>query len=510
MLNASSKLVKIPDEQEDEREKFEGSKGLDQMVETWKSTEFDVNFSRDGYDTPQKVVEEPKRPKKYSNYRANDPEEEDIDEDLQQEIYNKELKDTNNLEKIEKQFKEQEEEWNKYQNKGNNHEELLKAKNMLLNAMKEADLLNERENEENIDKLATDTHKEEQINKIGDINKEMDEIEDMINQQNESNLKRKPMENSMSTIKSSKDQSVHESNRDPFDKLDDVARSVDEEELRKTAKSHKNKRKPWGATKAKIKNKTDYNQLNDEKQKEQESPQALVESRNRNEELIRSKQQEVRQSGRYDYKFENTDEQKIYDAPEPHENTQELENEGEEDYNIANERVDNSYGVFSPQNLNQRRNVKTLENFHKNSSSKDPASKKLFGKDPQNKVGGFTAYSNPEGLDPEIWQQNFEAMKTSYLKVMNENNAKNKKLSEYRFNESQEKFRAQSAKKPPAVISDKKPEITHHAVAENEYARFRKTFKDEEDSQEERKTPVQENYKEMKVIFQFLILFRTL
>lgn len=65
---------------------------------------------------------------------------------------------------------------------------------------------------------------------------------------------------------------------------------------------------------------------------------------------------------------------------------------------------------------------------------------------------------------------------------MTENNAKLKKINQYKFNESDDDFKAKLSKKPPAPKSEIKTKI-HHAVDENEYEKFRRTFKDADDSQ---------------------------
>lgn len=65
---------------------------------------------------------------------------------------------------------------------------------------------------------------------------------------------------------------------------------------------------------------------------------------------------------------------------------------------------------------------------------------------------------------------------------MTENNAKLKKINQYKFNESDDESNVKSCKKPPAPKSEIKPKI-HHAVDENEYEKFRRTFKDADESQ---------------------------
>jgi 23S rRNA maturation-related 3'-5' exoribonuclease YhaM len=91
-------------------------------------------------------------------------------------------------------------------------------------------------------------------------------------------------------------------------------------------------------------------------------------------------------------------------------------------------------------------------------------------------------YSDSDGLTHEIWNQNFQALKTNYLKVMTENNAKLKQVNNYKFNESDDDFKMKSGKKPPVPKSEMKQRI-HHAVNENEYEKFRRTFKDVDDGQ---------------------------
>jgi len=54
-LAGSSKFVKIPEEILHRHEDIEESKELNQMVETWKSSEFDVNFERAEYGSPIKT-----------------------------------------------------------------------------------------------------------------------------------------------------------------------------------------------------------------------------------------------------------------------------------------------------------------------------------------------------------------------------------------------------------------------------------------------------------------------
>ncbi|CAI2385004.1 unnamed protein product [Moneuplotes crassus] len=469
-LCGSSKFVKIYDQDPDKPVNPEESKVLKQMVETWKSSEFDGDFERDDVGTPLKMSTL-KRPKKFTNYKATDPEEEeeDDDEEIDENIKSnrfeeEEIQREQRLKSVEKQFREQEDKWKE-------HQEVLDAKKMLSKAMEDADLLMQKEQDhEDLDKLATDTHQVKQINKIENFNKDLDEIEEMIKGQNESNLKRKPMENSMSTIKSSKNDSVIQSKRDPFDMLEDVAQSVDKEELRKTAKSHKSKRKPWGTTKGKVPNLTDYHkernheqpdeeELDDEQEDIQEDEQEDIQEdeeirQQEAPEIRQSKKTEVRSSGRYDYDFENTKEREIYEQPDPNEDQ-------EEDYNIANQSVDNSKAIFSPDNL-PRDKARTQENFNKNY---------------------MTGFSEGSGLNQEIWQQNLEALKTNYLRVMTQNRDRKKKLKEYNFKDSTDDFK----RNIPLPNTEKK--AIPHAVAESEYEKFRRTFQDDKQESQPQSKP---------------------
>lgn len=228
---------------------------LGSLVETWKDEDFPQSAFKDKNSTSKKG--------KYSNqnYRARIPNDE-IEEDMEMENFDRESSDDENPEK---QFAK-EEKWKA------RHHELINAKQLLSDAMKEAnDFI---ENDKNIDSLATHTHKQKQLNRVDDINAELDEIEKMVNEQNESNIKNKRVNESLEELRSSQrtpknndntpKRSVVESSRDPFDKLADVARSVTQEEIaqmRKTAKSSKNdKRKPWNQQRQKVVARTDYNQ----------------------------------------------------------------------------------------------------------------------------------------------------------------------------------------------------------------------------------------------------------
>lgn len=358
-LRASTKFVKIPEE----HEYFKEDENLGAMVETWQSNDFDkFKFDRQSYGDSVKKEKVADRPKKFTNYAAVDPDDDEIDEDVNQDEFVRGPDPVEKFKSIEHKFKEQEEKWDQ-------HKELLEARKMLENAMKDANFLMDKE--QDMDELATNTHKQDQINKIGNINDQMDEIEAMINQQNESNLRRKPMENSLSSIKTDVKPKISDSGRDPFDKLEDVAHSVDEEEMRKTAKSHKSgKRKSWGKSKAKVQFRTDYNQEPEEdddvQQDEEESEKATPIRKSRgNEEVMKSQQNIVKQSGRYDYKFENTAEQNIYDNPQPYDPSKDVEQDNDDQYNIANNSLQNSVSMFSPGGDMPRREAKTQENFHR-------------------------------------------------------------------------------------------------------------------------------------------------
>jgi hypothetical protein len=367
-LRANTKFVRIPHDQEH----FKEEENLDSMVETWKSNDFDkINFNNENYGNSSKEIKEPERPKKFTNYSAPGSDSDEIDEDVNPDEFIREHDSNEKLKGVESKFKEQEEKWDQ-------HKELLEARKMLENAMKDANFL--MENEQDMDELATNTHKQEQIHKIGNINNQMDEIESMINQQNQSNLKRKPMENSMDSIKTDTKPNVIDSSRDPFDKLEDIGRSVDQDEMRKTAKSHKStKRLPWGKSKAKVGFRTDYNQepkndddddvQQDEDEVESEKATPVRKSRG-DEEIVKSQQNKAKESGRYDYQFENTDEQKQYNVPVPYDPTEEIEQDNddqdnEDKYNIANTSLQNSVSMFSPDREEPKRESKTQENFHR-------------------------------------------------------------------------------------------------------------------------------------------------
>jgi hypothetical protein len=385
-LRANTKFVRIPHDQEH----FKQEENLESMVETWKSNDFDkINFNNENYGNSSKGIKELERPKKFTNYSAPSSDSDEIDEDVNPDEFIREHDSDEKIKGVESKFKEQEEKWDQ-------HKELLEARKMLENAMKDANFL--MENEQDMDDLATNTHKQEQMHKIGNINDQMDEIESMINQQNQSNLKRKPMENSIDSIKTDTKPNVIDSGRDPFDKLEDIGRSVDQEEMRKTAKSHKStKRLPWGKSKAKVGVRTDYNQepekdddnededddnededddnkdddnvQQDEDEVESEKATPVRKSRG-DEEVMKSQQNKAKESGRYDYQFENTDEQKQYDVPVPYDPTKDFEQDDddqdfEDKYNIANTSLQNSVSVFSADREEPKRESKTQENFRR-------------------------------------------------------------------------------------------------------------------------------------------------
>jgi hypothetical protein len=299
----------------------------------------------------------------------------------------------------------------------------------------------------------------------------MDEIEEMVKKQNESNMKRNPMENSMSTIKSHKlkdsfekslkKASVVVSSRDPFDKLEDIGKNITPEEIQmmeRTAKSNKqSKRKPW-AEKKHPPFRTDYNQqeedLDYDEEAKERSFQKEVDYEEQNEEV----------KNRYDYNFEDDEySQKNYDTPQPRPEPRGL-NMDEEDFNIAATSVHDT-DAFSQKH--QKIPAKTAENFHKAMmSSKNEDGHSMF---------------TENNLNQEIWNQNFEALKTGYLKVMQNKTSYGTK--NYHFGDSIEGKFFNSGKKPP--IKDTKQHRIHHAVPDNEYEKFRKTFKDNEEANEE-------------------------
>lgn len=486
-LRGSSKFVKISENEDERFDNFRDEHGeqkpLNALVETWNESEFE--FSREGEwlilnsfsigATPFKAQLSNNK-NKYSNHGRDDVSEED---DINEE-YDNDYEETKNK----KDKAQTPEEVFADEGKYLKHQELLDARNMLANAMKDASYLIKKE--EDIEKLATNSHFSKQLNKVGDINKEMDDIEKMINEQNESNLKRKPMENSMSTIKSSAKKSVKESNRDPFDKLEDVGRSVDTEELRQTAKSFKSqKRKTWGNGRFRKEEQQeeqdeqeyepksqdedpDLDLGDDDEEQEEHLSEKQTPTRNSryNQKVSESKQKEVRKSTRYDYDFENTNERHIYDTPDAH-NQSKGRPMDEDEYNIANDTLQKSSEVFSYRQKDDKKSYKTQENFHK---------KKLQNKEDEDYASPFTHQNNT--LSQDVWKQNFAALKTNYLKVMNQNVAKSKQF--YGTNHSELEQDSLASEKPPMPKNGRKPSISHHAVPDSEFEKFRKTMKDDE------------------------------
>ena len=259
-LQGSSKFVKINIQnrpQEYDQDMLEESVPIGDLVETWDEREFDSKSKLQA--SAQKVKEN----KFISHSKQVQQIDDEVDEDYNLDDFDREesaLKHTNKP--------KNEAQWQK-------HKDLLEARNMLAQAMNDAAFL--IKNEEDINKLAHQSHKEGQMRQVNDINKELDMIEKMIHDDNESNVKRKPMENSVSSIKSSKKNSILESSKDPFDKLEELGKELNQEEIesmRKTAKTNKNhKRKPWLTNDhSNPPNRTDYNKrvLDDEDQIEEQ------------------------------------------------------------------------------------------------------------------------------------------------------------------------------------------------------------------------------------------------
>ena len=290
-LQGNSKFVKIPPEMQNfyAAQGKEDSIAFNSLVETWKDNDFPSNANqstakKNKYLNKARLTDEPE---------GQVEEEPDLDLD----------RDSSDEEKPEKVFEKQKQ-WE------DRHKELLNAKNILSKAMNEANQF--AENEKNLDELATNTHQQRQLEKVGNINDELDEIEKMVKEQNDSNIRNNRVNQSNEDINISNEQiyqsheslkksyknaspnqeqpreshiSKHtvESSRDPFDKLEEVGRSVSQqeiEEMRKTSKSQKfGKRKPWGKQKNKAVNRTDYNQdpQEDEVEPEYQSPAKISE-----------------------------------------------------------------------------------------------------------------------------------------------------------------------------------------------------------------------------------------
>ena len=245
-MQGSSKFVKIQSKNNDyEQDHFEQSVPIGELVETWNENEFDSKAKLNKFNSHSKQV-----------YKNN---EDEIEEDLNIDELDREESAAKNLDKQSKA------------NQSQKHKDLLEARNMLAQAMNEAAFLINKE--QDINHLANQSHKEGQMKQVSDINKELDFIEKMIQDDNESNMKRKPMENSISSVKSSIKNSIKnsviESSKDPFDKLEAIGKELNSEEIeqmRKTAKTNKSqKRKPWGVSNSsKPPNRTDYNQQIDD------------------------------------------------------------------------------------------------------------------------------------------------------------------------------------------------------------------------------------------------------
>lgn len=140
----------------------------------------------------------------------------------------------------------------------------------------------------------------------------------------------------------------------------------------------------------------------------------------------------------------------------------------EEDFNIAAASENDPEEIFKK---HQKKTAKTQSNFHKDTSNNK-----------RNEDANQSVMSEPNGLNQEIWNQNFEALKSSYLKVMNKNKSKTNGFNNYNFRDSADTFN--SAAKPPKQKQPIKLSAPH-AMSENEYEKFRQTFKDEEEQNQE-------------------------
>ena len=182
----------------------------------------------------------------------------------------------------------------------------------------------------------------------------------------------------------------------------------------------------------------------------------------------------LNKSARYDYKFEDAQEQKIYDTPTPYNRSKtDLDVDlGEGDINIATS-IQNSSGVFRAQNASGGRPpAKTQDNFNKNSLNNTPA------------IYHRSLYSNPNDLNHELWKQNFESLKTNYLKVMSKVNQENKAINQFKFDDdSDEESKQLKQKIDPKILNPiKNDEVLpppEHQSSTNQYEKYRQTFKDE-------------------------------
>ena len=456
-LQASSKLVKIRESEQPHFDDSQDHTPLGAMVETWN--EHDFEHHTQNQQTNEKSYSQKK------NKFINQSREGHVEQDDDINDIDLSRNDSDDEEKRKSPTPEQAFDNEK---KFNQHKELLEAKNMLAQAMKDAQFLIKQEND--IDDLATNTHKQDQLDKVGDINREMDEIEKMITNQDESNAKRQPMENSMSSIKSSKKHSVVESSRDPFDKLEDIGKNVTPEEVQmmeKTARTMKDaKRRPWADKgNKKAVNRTDYNKDVEDLEDDQDQEDQKTEHQSYKNDIMDTNN-EIKASGRYDYNFNDTHDKKIFATPDTKGNTRGMKIE--EDFNIAAASENDPEEIFKK---HQKKTAKTQSNFHKDTSNNK-----------RNEDANQSVMSEPNGLNQEIWNQNFEALKSSYLKVMNKNKSKTNGFNNYNFRDSADTFN--SAAKPPKQKQPIKLSAPH-AMSENEYEKFRQTFKDEEEQNQE-------------------------
>ena len=143
------------------------------------------------------------------------------------------------------------------------------------------------------------------------------------------------------------------------------------------------------------------------------------------------------------------------------------------DINIAAS-VQNSSSDFRAQNFSGGRlPAKTQDNFNKNSLKGTPG---IYHK---------SLYSNPNDLNHELWRQNFESLKTNYLKVMGKVNQENKAISQYKFDDDSDEESKEIKQKVEPIISSPienndilpPPEYQPNT---NQYEKYRQTFKDEE------------------------------
>ena len=143
------------------------------------------------------------------------------------------------------------------------------------------------------------------------------------------------------------------------------------------------------------------------------------------------------------------------------------------DINIAAS-VQNSSSDFRAQNFSGGRlPAKTQDNFNKNSLKGTPG---IYHK---------SLYSNPNDLNHELWRQNFESLKTNYLKVMGKVNQENKAISQYKFDDDSDEESKEIEQKVEPVISSpiKNDDILpppEYQPNTNQYEKYRQTFKDEE------------------------------